>query len=131
MARPTKRTNETQEKLFEALREGSTRRAACAHAGICEDTLANWLKSFSGFSDRLTREEGLAEKAMADALFRSAKTGDWRAAESWLKRRRPAEWGDKATAEITGPGGGPMQIAFTESLDRVFGEEPDGGKPGA
>jgi len=45
--RPTKYNEETETRITQALRAGNTRRAACAYAGISQDTFANWLKSNS------------------------------------------------------------------------------------
>lgn len=36
------------------------------------------------------------------------KVRDWRATESWLKRRKRKEWGDKLDQELTGADGGPV-----------------------
>jgi hypothetical protein len=31
---------------------------------------------------------------MAAKIYEAGRNGDWKAAESWLKRRRRTEWGD-------------------------------------
>lgn len=59
--RPTKRTQEVEKKICDALRAGNTRRAACQYAGIGETTLARWLADFGDFGDALTRAEAECE----------------------------------------------------------------------
>ncbi len=38
------------------------------------------------------------------------------AAKLWLTNRRPDQWRDKVQAELTGPNGGPVQIAAVERI---------------
>lgn len=66
MARPLSYSAEAERKILDAVRCGNTRRAACAVAGISEDTLARWIRDsakppkpgdiagFAGFADRLS-----------------------------------------------------------------------------
>ena len=138
MARPTKRNPETEAKVVSALRSGLTRVAACAEAGISDQTLLNWTagKSNLGFLESVRAAEGEAEAKFTrvlelaatgydagmvvettETIFRKRKVTtfegdvrtvteeevpvivtrrtetqrqefDWKAAESWLKRRR-------------------------------------------
>jgi hypothetical protein len=44
MARPTKRTPETVERILTALRAGSPRLAAAGYGGINDDTFERWIK---------------------------------------------------------------------------------------
>lgn len=57
MARPTKRTPETEQTLLTVLAAGNTRRAACAYAGISEDTLGRWLVADADFAGRIRQKE--------------------------------------------------------------------------
>src|SRR5258708_3017541 len=84
-----------QEKLLSALRGGNTRKAAIDYAGIDKQTLYNWLAD-STFFDLVRAAEAAPEITCASSMINAAKK-DWRAAEAWLKRRRPADW-----KEITG-----------------------------
>lgn len=115
--RKTKRTPEVEKRIIDALRVGATQKDACAAAGISWETFDEWCKAFPEFSESVTRAEGACAALMAATLYEAARTGkDWRAAESWLKRRRREEWGDsldlrklsdeeliaRATAALTG-----------------------------
>jgi hypothetical protein len=92
MARPTKRTPEREQRLLGVIRAGATKRAACASAGITEDTLANWLRRYSDFSDLYARAEAEAEVTHNVNISRAARAGDWRASAWWLERRRPTDY---------------------------------------
>jgi hypothetical protein len=99
MARPTKFSDRRMGIVCSALRDGCTRSAAAGAAGVHYDTFLEWTKEFSEFSEAVMRAEAEAEKTCTVAILKAAKgtktePGDWRAAESWLKRRRRKEWGD-------------------------------------
>jgi len=84
--------------VLEAIRGGSTRKAAALHAGIDEHTLYNWLKAYSSFSSALTRAEADVE-VRCTALILNAATTDPRHAEWWLERRRPDDYGRRERLE--------------------------------
>lgn len=48
---------------------------------------------------------------------------DWRASESWLKRRRRDEWGDNSANTHAAPGGGPILIR--EVVVEMTPDDPD------
>ena len=50
--------------MLAAIRAGNTLRAAAMYAGISEDTVANWRRSSSAFSDSVTRAEAESEVAL-------------------------------------------------------------------
>lgn len=45
---------------------------------------------------------------------------DWRAAESWLKRRKKEDWSERQ--EVSGPDGGAMQVdvQYRQMIERVY-----------
>ena len=98
--RHTKRTPETEAKLFQALSLGATRKAACEYVGIGVSTLHDWCTEFPEFSEALTQAEAKAEMTCVASVVSAAAKGDWRAGESWLKRRRREEWGDRQEVVI-------------------------------
>ena len=83
----------TMDAIIENLRIGATRTAAVGAAGISRETFYVWLKENLTFSDAVTQAEAQAEIGHTLALAK-ASASDWRASESWLKRRRRADWGD-------------------------------------
>lgn len=97
MAR-SKQTDQRVETICLAISRGATIKDACEAVGIHKDTYFEWMKG-AAFSDRVSRAEAECAVRMASKLADGAET-DWRAAESWLKRRRSDEWGDKQTHEL-------------------------------
>lgn len=93
---PTKCTPGRVRAICARLREGGTRTAAARSSGISLETFRQWMAGNLEFSAAVMRAEADAEQAMARAVYGAAtgKEPDWRAAESWLKRRRREEWGD-------------------------------------
>ena len=60
MGRPTKRTDESQDAIIEALTKGYTRKAAAAFGGVAYSTMREWEKAFPEFSEALEKAEGIA-----------------------------------------------------------------------
>lgn len=93
VGRPTKYTPDTVAKITKALKLGSTRRLACQYAGISEDTLANWLRDYSDFSDAVNKAEGDGSVEWLNRIEQAAKRGSWQAAAWKLERLYPNEYG--------------------------------------
>lgn len=111
----SRRTPEVEARLCEALRDGCTYRAACAFAGISESEFYEWKKESVEFAETITRAEHEAEAGFTRVLKQAAQMGDWRAAESWLKRRRRDDWADNVKSEVSGEGGGALVIRIIEA----------------
>lgn len=125
--RPSKKNEATVSRFLEALRAGNTRRASCLYAGFSEDTLARWLAAFADFAEDVARAEAeceirnvlLIQKAAQerDVVVRKRKVlpdgsvieevttrkeFDVAAAQWWLERRRPQEWGRRDKLDVQG-----------------------------
>jgi transposase len=121
-------TPEGQEKAarcLQALRGGNFRNVACDWAGIAESSFREWMaegeKGTRQSSVDFRRQVLEAEKAAeirAVALVMKAAANDPRHAEWWLERKHPDRWGrkDRLQAEVSGPEGGPVQVAATTTL---------------
>ena len=99
MARPTKYSETLAKGICDALQVGATRKASAEAVGIDYNTFLRWVARFDSFATDVTRAEAKAELRFTTALAKAAQgtesePGDWRAAESWLKRRRRQDWGD-------------------------------------
>ena len=94
MARPTKYDPKRVKTICQCLAEGSTRTASYQSAGISQETFLEWLRRYPEFFDNVAAAEAAAENLMVASVRKAAVGGDWRAAESWLKRRRRDDWGD-------------------------------------
>lgn len=152
MARPSKRTDDRKERLLGSLRDGTTRRAACAVAGISEDTLGRWLED-PDMASEVKRAEGEAEAFMAGVVLKAAKGHvvtitkrretpdgvtfetqkkrifDVQAAQWWLARRGGDEWRDKSSIEVDGAIGVAEElVAIASALrERSVVPEPSDG----
>lgn len=103
MARPTKLTPEVKKAIVDAIGIGAPKNTAATAAGIHYDTFNEWMKkgekSKSGiyheFSEAVRLSEGQAFLRYISTVAKSAAEGDARIALEFLKRRDPANWGDK------------------------------------
>jgi len=112
MGRPTKCTPETTEKVCEALKLGVSWAAAAAHAGLSERCVMEWCERgrdgeepFAQFLQSTTRARDSAEVRMAAIVMKAAQEGNASAAQWWLERRRPENWGrrDHNVVEVADP----------------------------
>ncbi len=100
-------------KQVEALASfGVPRHEIATVVGICGTTLAKH------YGETLETAATKANSLIAQSLFNRALKGDGAAATSaaifWLKAR--AGWREKDVHEITGPGGGPIQMVDVSRL---------------
>jgi hypothetical protein len=76
--RPTKRTPEVEARLFDAIRAGNTRKAACHYAGIDLHTLGRWMQ-FATFATAIEKAEADAEVRNVAVIAKAAQDGTWQA----------------------------------------------------
>ena len=104
---------ELQAELCTLLEAGNTMvcAARCCHVPV--SSIMDWMargrnneSPFSGFLEAVEAAQGRAEEEAVAALTASYKgkhDGDWKAAESWLKRRNHKDWGDKQDVVVGKP----------------------------
>jgi transposase len=155
--RPRILSEATRSRVAASLQAGNYVETAAAFAGISASTFYSWMAR--GRAEILRVEAGgdpdpgevdfvefveTVEKARADAEVRAvhavqkaANDGTWQAAAWFLERSHPQRWGRFQRTELSGPGGGPVQVdvvALEEKLRSVLGvrEDPvvDGGGEG-
>ena len=103
MGRPTKLTPEVQEAIVKAVSVGATLDAAAESAGITYRTFANWMErgkkatkgDYFQFFQEISMAAARVRVNMASTIAQAAAGGDAKAAIEWLKRRDPAQWGDR------------------------------------
>jgi hypothetical protein len=88
--RPTKRTPEAEALIVEAVSDGLPYRLAAEAGGISYETLNEWRKGFSEFSDSLKKAESKAAQA---AVKHITANDAWQARAWFLERRFPEEFG--------------------------------------
>lgn len=106
--------------VIELMKGGLTPSRAAEVAEISKQTVLNWIKR--GLTEQRRLEEGgeadpnekiymdfalgaikaeaEAQSGLVLAWFREARQGDWKAAERFLAKRWPQEWGDNNTVKL-------------------------------
>lgn len=150
---PTKFTEEYRQKILTNLRSGCSIRVACQAAGVSESLFYEWQAAGREAAERREKGETLTDhqqtlveflegihstytavEVQSLAQIRAAGQKEWRAAAWIVERRNPQEWGPPtARTELTGAGGGPIQVE--QVLDRalafidVDAVSPNGDRP--
>lgn len=109
MARPSKFSPERVTAITDALRVGNTRTAAVRAAEVSLDSLARWMDANAEFRGAVEKAEADAEQRFLGTVSRAAEK-TWQAAAWWLERRRFAEYRQRSGMELSGAGGGPVQV---------------------
>jgi len=115
MARPSKYTPPTVERLCQAIRLGATYALAAKSAGVSYQTFNVWREQKPEFSEALEKAEGDAAVTWLEKIEQAATSGEWQAAAWKLERRYPRDYG-RRLQEVSGPDGGPIPLAL---IDRV------------
>ena len=107
MARPTKLTVETQERIIEAIKLGNYAETAACYAGIHKATYYRWMERGECEEDGCYREfRDAVAQASAEAEVRAVKViqdampTDHRAAMRYLERRFPSRWGNRSYEQV-------------------------------
>ena len=80
-------------RLLDAFGAGCTIDTAVAHAGLAENTLRAWWARDEEFAQECASAREVGVLASLTVIQSSARKGDWRAAEAFLRLVRPAEYG--------------------------------------
>lgn len=117
MARPTKLTHETQEKILLAIRDGNYREVAAQWAGVSPETVSRWMRrgeregkgDYYEFRQAVLEAEQHAEIVMV-RLVRAGANTDPKHAEWWLERKAHDRWGRRERVELSGDAKRPITI---------------------
>jgi hypothetical protein len=124
--------------IVDLIRAGMRPGMAAQAAGISKSAISGWVKRGSEeqwrieqgeaptkleapyleFVQSMMKAEAEAQAGLVVSWFREARQGDWKAAQAFLAKRWPDEWGDSNTlkVELTGVGGGAIQTEMRHSL---------------
>ena len=124
--------------IVDLIRAGMRPGMAAQAAGISKSAVSGWVKRGSEeqwrieqgeaptkleapyleFVQSMMKAEAEAQAGLVVSWFREARQGDWKAAQAFLAKRWPDEWGDSNTlkVELTGLGGGAIQTEMRHSL---------------
>jgi len=100
VGRPTKYSEETVERLCDALADGMPIKSACIVAGIGVTTLNEWRDKYPEIEERMSQaRERFREKAL-QTIKKAIDNDDWRAAVAALKLVFP-EYRDSTKLDVT------------------------------
>lgn len=136
--RPSKYSTDLDEQARKLCLLGATDPELADFFGVHLDTIAEWKRVHESFSYALKSGKDQADANVADRLYQRAMgyehpdihitayqgeitetpvtkvyAPDPTAAIFWLKNRQRARWRDRTEQEVTGIGGGPVQVATT------------------
>jgi len=106
--------------IIELMKGGMTPTRAAEVAEVSRNTVASWIKRglteqrriedggepdpeekiYMDFALGALKAESEAQAGLVLAWFREARQGDWKAAERFLAKRWPSEWGDNNTVKL-------------------------------
>lgn len=131
MARPTKLTRKRKDSIVRMIAAGSYPEVAARASGVGASTFYAWMKRgaeaetredgqpldfddepFVEFREAVKEAEAKAEVLAVGRIQAAAASGTWTASAWYLERKYPDRWGrkDHVRQEISGPGGGPVEI---------------------
>lgn len=119
MATNGKTFDATAKKRYCLLIARGRRPASAAHdIGFSLATIKSHLKRDESFAELYTSSAMLANERVEEVLYDKATDGDLGAIKEWLHNRAPDEWKDQKVIQnqISGPGGGPVQIVRSSVL---------------
>lgn len=137
MGRPTKLTQDIQDKIVDAILAGNYQDAASRYVGIDPATFYRWMQKGDGADDQYGEFREAVENAKAAAevenvaiIRMAARDGTWQAAAWWLERTRPQKFGRKERYEVTGADGGNLQVDVSmqdleEKVSRILDARGD------
>lgn len=132
----SRRTRARRAVVIAALERGHTRAAAAALAGMHRVTLWEWTTADPDMAEACDMAEARAEASIVDTLIEQAHGKDFRATLAWLQHRRRTDWKPPTiTQEVSGPDGGPIELADVRNkvasiLDQYAAEGDQAGVPG-
>lgn len=114
--RPTKKTQETINRIVQAIEMGATKRLAALYGGISDTTFQDWQSRFPDFSAQVKKAEARAAIRWLARIEDAANGGSWQAAAWKLERLYRQEYGRHMKAEHSGLEGTPMQVEHSGSV---------------
>jgi hypothetical protein len=141
-------TEEGKVRLQGWARDGLSDEQLAEKMGICTSTFYAWKNKYPEISEALKEGKDVADRKVENALYKRACGFEYEEVTTerdeingkmitkrvtkfyppdptsmifWLKNRKPDEWRDKRETEVTGSGGGPLNIRWMNSPDEVSG----------
>jgi hypothetical protein len=101
MARPTKLTPESKDRIVQAIKLGATYEHAAAYGGVAYNTFNEWIKKgkdaksgiYVEFHEAIKEAEGVGLVGWLQKIEDAANDGQWQAAAWKAERRYPEIYG--------------------------------------
>jgi CRP-like cAMP-binding protein len=122
MARKSKYNKQIAQIIVDAIAEGANKKDAAIAAGICEDTLYEWLNTKPEFSELLAKTESDKVKQAESKLWEQVQKGNIKAIMFYLQCKRPENYRPSSKTEVTGT----LQIEMLADAISKAWEEQDG-----
>ena len=87
-----KHTQELENKIVAAIKDGATQQAAARIAGVTPETLSIWKREHPAFREAVETARAQAQVFAETSLYRIAISGNVKALMFWLRIRRPMDW---------------------------------------
>lgn len=116
--RPTKLTDDVQERILKAVQTGNWLETASAFAGVDASTVRRWVakgeaedaeEPYRSFCAAIKQARAEAEIRSVTLIQKAAQDGTWQAAAWYLERSYPDRWG-RHRLEITGANSQPVRV---------------------
>jgi hypothetical protein len=116
--RPSKLTEDVQNKIVQAIQSGNWLETASAYAGVDASTVRRWMAKGEGedaeepyraFCAAIKQARAQAEIRAVALIQKAAQDGTWQASAWYLERSHPDRWGRKRL-EITGADSQPVRV---------------------
>ena len=112
-----------KKRFVDLLARGRAPALAAEDIGFTYATIRRHLKEDVAFAEAAEQAILVVDARVEEVAYDMATSGDNPASTwKWLERRRPAQWGETKNVQVTGPGGGPIQLAAvtTDALREVL-----------
>jgi len=94
---------------------------AALAGGINYDTLNEWRKKYSDFSDAIKKAEGECVVMRLARINKAGQEGTWQADAWTLERRYPQDYG-RTVHEVQGKDGAPIAVKLVEVIRSKSGD---------
>ena len=120
-----KLTPDTQAKIIQAIKLGSTKTLAASYAGISRRTFYNWMEKgeeqktgiYRDFLDALDQAEGERVARWLAIINKAAQNDNWTSAAWLLERTRPDDYSLKNRVDVNLTGEQTITLGWGDSED--------------
>ena len=145
MARKTIKSAALCERILTSIAEGKSLRESCDKENLAPGNWINWINSDKQLLEQYTHAREVRAELLFDEMLDIADevssdtiiddNGNEKANSEWIARSRlrvdtrkwylskvlPKIYGEKITAEVTGPNGGPLEMLLREISGNTLG----------